>query len=72
MLDVLDVVIAPVAGPDTSPVNPVWANVVDTCTAALQCSTVRAPGFVDGGGDGVAVDMQGIAVKQVGGSDLGW
>ena len=28
--------------------------------------------YVDGGGDGVSADMQGIAVKQVGGINLGW
>ena len=72
MLDFLDVTIAPVAGPGTGPVNPVWATVVDTCTAVRQCNTTREPGFVDGGGDGVAADMQGIAVKQVGGINLGW
>ena len=72
MLDFLDVAIAPVPGPGTGPVNPVWATVVDTCTAARSCNTVRQPGFVDGGGDGAAVDMQGIAVKQVGGINLGW
>lgn len=72
MLDFLDVTIAPVPGPGTGPVNPVWATVVDTCTTAMKCNSTRAAGFVDGGGDGVAVDMQGIAVKQVGGINLGW
>ena len=72
MLDFLDVVIAPVPGPGTGPVNPVWATVVDTCTAVRQCNSTRQDGFVDGGGDGVSADMQGIAVKQVGGINLGW
>ncbi|MDQ3627249.1 MAG: hypothetical protein M3419_00185 [Actinomycetota bacterium] len=78
MLDFLDVIVSPADGVPATPTTPrvqghsIWATVVDTCTARLSCrSNPDAEGFSDAG-DGAAVDMRGLYVKQVGGPNVGW
>jgi len=67
MLDFLDVLVSPAPG------HSIWATVVDTCTARKDCnSNPDAVGFSDDGGDGAAVDMRGLYVKQIGGPNLSW
>ena len=51
----------------------VWATAVDTCTAAADCNKKRVPGANGDAispSDGAAVDMQGVAIRQVSGPAL--
>lgn len=62
MFDFLDTQMSPADGA-------AWATAVDTCTEMNKCNTKRAQGF-NGGSDGVATDMRGLAIRQLSGPSL--
>lgn len=67
MFDFLDVFVSPIDQ------GRVWATAVDTCTARADCNRKYVAG-ADGDpispSDGAAVDMQGVAIRQVSGPAL--